>query len=94
MIYFLHATVTEGGRKEVKVLGRLEAVWQLWSRARHGYVVNRRPLAGVQPPRGQAPFEREEPREAVQLFGISEGLSGLTWTCNQTLICGAMRKYA
>ena len=28
---------------------------------------------------GQAPFTREEPREVAQVFGISEGLSGLTW---------------
>lgn len=43
---------------------------------------------------GQGLFKREGPREAVQLFGISERPSGLTWACNQTLICGAIRKYA
>ena len=49
---------------------------------------------GIAAPSGLDLFAREGPREAVQCLEISEGLSSLTWACNQTLICGAMRGYA
>nr|DAV31526.1 MAG TPA: hypothetical protein [Caudoviricetes sp.] len=45
-------------------------MWQLWSRARHGYVVNRRPLAGVQPPRQAKAFSKEKAH--VRPFRYSE----------------------
>nr|DAD73715.1 MAG TPA: hypothetical protein [Podoviridae sp. ctrub15] len=53
-----------------KSTGRYEALWQEWSRARHGYVVNRRPLAGVQPPR-QAKLLSQE-RSHVRPLSLSE----------------------
>ena len=34
---------------------------------------------GIAAPSGQGLFAREGPREAVELFGIAEELSGLTW---------------